>query len=240
MRVITVEAPCNKQQTDRLVRFCRDLDGTEIEVLRPVQPGWEYGPHLAAWAFYQACRESRTEPFLWIEPDCSPLVAGWLDFISSCYERKFNDGWGILLPYPSKTIHDTASGIAVYPRGILGALPELEFFRNSNYGWDWWVEDHLRGLIKRTSLIQHSYGIYNHERLVKRHRFPRDLWGIRPNAVLFHSDKKQELLMLHEKNDEGCHIRDYMLRCNDPSGRYNAVHGIGKSGEGATGNLQAE
>lgn len=64
-------------------------------------------------------------------------------------------------------------------------------FRRS--GWDLWLKSNLEPLIGWTPLIQHSYGIYDEQGKAAPHEFPRDSAMLRPDALIFHRDPKQQL-----------------------------------------------
>lgn len=189
MRACLFRAESQAVKADRLIEFCRRQDGTELEVFSATQPDMD-SITAGTWAFLFVAMRMRKEPFLWMEPDASPLHYGWLSCISAQYPG------GIMSPHLTNK-HDHASGICAYPEGMVDALPPMEFFQGPYHGhaWDLWVEENLQHIITRTKLIQHSYGVYDDDGfVVDRHRFPRDSGIIQDDAVIFHADKHQDLL----------------------------------------------
>jgi len=182
----------------RLVEHCRGLDGTELKVVEITQaeddafkPKY---PRNAFWCvqgygFHLGALAATGKPFLWVEPDSIPLKPDWIKTITAEYNRL---GKAILLPdMTGLSRFDIASGIGVYP-GITHQIVPFQFKRA---GFDKWIVDHMASSIARTRLIQHSYGIYGEDRYdCEPHRFPRDSAIIRPESVLFHRDKFQDLI----------------------------------------------
>ena len=184
----------------RLVAHCWQLDGTQVEVIRMAQEVDDSFlaelPHdmhpeqkfacLQAYALHMASR-CMNEPFFWLEPDSIPLKEGWLGLIDGDYFQKDKP---FLLSSDSNPPHDLVGGIGVYPADCHRYIPD----RFERHGFDLWMQEHLNHAIARTSMIQHSYGIYNRNGIAKPHRFPRDKDMIRAEAVIFHRDKYQGLI----------------------------------------------
>jgi hypothetical protein len=85
---------------------------------------------------------------------------------------------------------DIASGIGVYPENTHQIVP-FPFKRD---GFDKWIVDHIASSIARPRLIQHSYGIYEEIATIANAPVSRDSAIIRPESVLFHRAKFQDLI----------------------------------------------
>lgn len=179
-------------KVDRLVKHCRNLDGTELVVIDDPDtsnPG-RGTPELAQCAInslHLACAAMKGRPFIWLETDSIPVQEGWRAAISAEY-RKI--GKPFLLPDMSSCDkHDIASGIGVYPGESHFILPKSY----QKHGWDYWMEMHLQEVIGRTKLIQHRYGKY-FDGHATPWEFPRDKFILNPEAVIFHKDRNQFLI----------------------------------------------
>jgi hypothetical protein len=195
--------PHQADQVAKLVRHCRDLDGTELKVI-PVDDS-KFTPlyknnELAcrcAWALRTVAMEMKGKPFLWLEPDSYPIKKGWLKALTEEYEQA---GKPFMLPIVRNGAHDLASGIGIYP-GETHFLVPTDF---AMWGWDHFVYNQLTPLIHFTDLIYHRYGTYfpdTHQRRghVQHYmRFPRDKHMIPERAVLVHKDANGTLSIGHE------------------------------------------
>ena len=101
------EAPHQKREVARLVQHCKDLDGTEVTVLR-----WKSEPHgmrypeICNAAFLWSARQMLDAPaFVWLEPDSIPLHPGWLGRIAAEYWKV---GKPFMLTIDQQTPHDLA------------------------------------------------------------------------------------------------------------------------------------
>jgi hypothetical protein len=180
-------APHEKRQAERLVRYIKALDGTDVITMEfPDPPGMRY-PEVANWAFKQCAKEMRGKPFVWIEADSIPLKAGWLKALTEEYHRQ---GKPYLYIKTNNPPFDNCTGIGVQGPDAFEQVPD----NLKQCGFDVWIINHYQEHIGRTDLIQHSYGIYNSSGHATLHEFPRDLSIIRPDAVIFHKDQKQGLI----------------------------------------------
>ena len=180
-------APHEKRQAERLVRYIKELDGTDVITMQFKDPlGMRY-PEVANWAFKQCAKEMRGKAFVWIEADSIPLKAGWLKALTEEYYRQGK-------PYLyTKTLNppfDIFTGIGVQGPDAYDQAPVG--FRMG--GFDEWIVRNYDDQIGRSDLIQHSYGFYDSHGDATLHEFPRDLHIIRPDAVIFHKDQKQGLI----------------------------------------------
>lgn len=173
-------APKQRYLVDRLVRYCKDLDGTEVQVVRDTEPENLGYPDVANWAFRRVC-ESVKGPFCWLEADSIPLKKGWLKKL----EAEWTEG-RILWSSDTNPPHDVCTGIGVYPTDMLMHLPESI----SGVGFDGWLHQNLGHLIDRTPLIEHSYGTYDAEGKCQLHLNPQP----RSKSLIFHKDQYQTLI----------------------------------------------
>jgi hypothetical protein len=189
--------PRQADQVSKLVRYCRDLDGTDLKVV-PVDDS-KFTPlhshnELAcrcAWSLRTVALEMKGKPFMWLEPDSIPLKAGWLKELEAEYHQAKKP---FMLPLVSNGKEDVASGIGIYPAETSFLVP-TDF---KLHGWDAFIYKQLTPLVHFTTLIQHHYGKYEHGRVKYYHAFPRDLKMLRPEAVMFHKDGRQSLIPGHE------------------------------------------
>ena len=189
---VIVRCDAQAVQVDRLVRHCRELDGTELIVIEnPDKSVADKGSfelnQIAANALHLALTQMKGRPFIWLEADSIPLRSGWRAAISAEYKKV---GKPFLLPDMTRCAkEDMASGIGVYPGDSHYLIPK----GFPTHGWDAWVEKHLQPVIGRSRLIQHRYGKYFMGDAVPW-EFPRDKSILDPDAVIFHKDGAQSLI----------------------------------------------
>jgi hypothetical protein len=187
---VIVLAECQREAVERLVTHCKNLDGTKITVLEaPACTTLPY-PKCNDASFHFAAAHFKGRPFFWMEPDSIPLKAGWLQALSDEYYRA---GKEFMLSSDSHPPHDLVGGIGIYGPHTHWIIPK-EFSENA---WDFWMYHHTRPITHWTPLIQHSYGRYFGGK-ANPHRFPRDKSILREDALLFHRDKFQDLLVPEE------------------------------------------
>lgn len=187
--VVLFQAPHEKRAVERLVRFCKELDGTEIRVFTAPEPENMRYPEVANYSFRIVAKEMQGSPFLWLEADCYPKVAGWANRIAEEYER-------IGKPYLYAEMYgsefDRFSGIGVQGPNAYENAPV--FYKDG--GFDQWIVEKYPDLVGRTSLIQHMYGKYSSNGQVTLLRFPQDNDILNPDAVLFHKDQMQDQIRM--------------------------------------------
>ncbi len=181
----------------QLVDHCKKLDGTVLKVLviskeldKTFKPQFPNNPFncLQAFGFHQGAVAAAGKPFAWFEVDSIPFRKGWLRVLSDEYvacKKPF------LLPDMDGLVKfDVASGIGVYPGDTWKIIPQ----HFAHHGFDRWIVDHLPEKIARTRTILHSYGFYDDQGIAQPHRFPRDNFLLRPETMIFHRDKFQDLI----------------------------------------------
>lgn len=187
--VILNIAKHEQRQADKLIRYIKKLDGTEVRTFQfDDPPGMRY-PEVANWAFRKIAKEMQGQAFIWVEADSVPLKAGWAKALSDEYEKQgkeylyaktFNEPW------------DRYSGIGIQGPNAYEHAPE----NFTTGGFDEWIARQYPDLIGRTDLIRHSYGIYDEKGDATLHQFPRDMHIIGNEAVLFHKDQRLDLISI--------------------------------------------
>jgi hypothetical protein len=186
--IVLFRAPQEVMAVDRLSLFCKELDGTNMNVhFNDIEPAGMVYPEVANYCFRQTAYFYRGKPFIWIEADCVPLKAGWAQALTDEYYRQ---GKEYLYPLQFNPPHDVFAGIGVQGPNAYEHAPENE----KRVGFDEVIVRQHPELIGRTELIRHSYGTYDEKGDVTLHEFPRDLDVVGDKAVLFHKDKKQGLM----------------------------------------------
>lgn len=184
-----------KIPVENMVKYCRDFDGTELRVVDVSDVGFT-SPYPAndfpcrqAHALHTVALAIEGRPFIWIEPDSPPVRRGWAAALTEEYYRL---GKPYMLPFlPEDQPFDIASGVGVYSGDTAQTIP----FIFERHGWDYWMLQNLQDKLSRTRLIQHNYGEYDDAGHMKReYRFPQDAGIIRPETVLFHRDKHQDMI----------------------------------------------
>jgi hypothetical protein len=183
-----------RPQIEKLVDYCRRLDGTEIKVIPVSDDGFKVkypnNRHgcLAVHSLHTVAKVMDGEPFIWLEPDATPLKPGWAAALSDEYELGKKP---FMLSADSNPPHDLVGGIGVYDPPLTLLMPDT-YARGA---WDLWMLQNMREHIHFTPLIQHSYARYpKYKGTLEFHRFPRDREILRSDAVIFHADKFQELM----------------------------------------------
>jgi len=187
--VVLFQAPHERRAVERLVRFCRELDGTEVRVFTAPEPENMRYPEVANWSFRYVAEQMKGQAFIWIEADSPPLVAGWAQKITDEYHRV---GKEYLYPAQMNPPFDNFTGIGVQGPNAFEHAP-VGF---TTGGFDEWIVTHFPDQVGRTDLIRHSYGSYDANGDATLHEFPRDMAVIGDKAVLFHKDQKQTLMPL--------------------------------------------
>jgi hypothetical protein len=175
------------RQADKLIRYIKKLDGTEVITFQfDDPPGMRY-PEVANWAFRKICEKMKGQAFIWIEADSVPLKAGWAKALCDEYEAV---GKEYLLAKQFNPPFDIFSGIGIQGPNAFDHAPE----NFTTGGFDEYIVRNYPDLIGRTDLIRHSYGIYDHKGDAMLHTFPRDMDIIGDKAVIFHKDQTLSLI----------------------------------------------
>ncbi len=198
MTVIPIIAAPEHQRgaAQRLADHCQRLDGTTVQVIPiPKAADEAYSnthpnapfPCLQAFGLRYCAEKMRGKPFFWLEHDSIPLKQGWLKTLTEEYQRH---GKPYLISSDCNAPNDLVGGIGIYGPDTHWLIPD--YFPSS--GWDLWMVNHLKDLIAKTPLIQHSYGNYNNAGVCTHHLFPAERWMIRDSTLVFHRDRDQGLI----------------------------------------------
>lgn len=162
----------------------------------PFFVGW---PEAANQMFYAACSHAEN-PFLWLEPDCVPLRAGWLTALSDAYAKSGKAIMGAFVKSKSPGLPKVSvAGVAVYPAEPIAVIGN---FLESNKAWDVECAARMVEFGRETKLIQHFWGKKElsptFRRLRSKDNPPNTLLldCISPEAVLFHRCKDGTLIDL--------------------------------------------
>jgi hypothetical protein len=145
---------------------------------------WPLGPNRVfqqvLWFYYH---KKLRGPFLWVEADCVPLTPDWIDAIADEYRRGDKPFMGAMVdPDPPKNKAPRhMTGNAVYPENAYLLAPRL--MEAHHTAWDVHAAPQILRQVHPTDLIQHDWRspeIRDRDDLHSR---------LRPNAVLYHSDK---------------------------------------------------
>lgn len=138
----------------------------------------------AAWFFHL---RPTAGPWLWLEPDCVPLVPGWDDTLEAAYRTAGKPFFGARMKF--QTGDEYLNGVAIYPRDAVGRapalvtramwsqFPEMEIAFDVAGGAEVLRQSHF------TDLIQFDYRSEPDGRIE-----PRE------GTALFHGDRNGELL----------------------------------------------
>lgn len=183
-------------KVEKLVAYCKALDGTECRVL-PISKAMDAEFlatrksnaffQLQAWTLRLEAESMKSQPFIHLEVDSIPIAAGWAQMISDEYARLKKP---YLWAWDQNAPADLCGGIGVYGPDTAREIP-CEIDRG---GWDGWMLDNISGKIARTPLIQHKYGHYDGYHKTRDVQFPRDNQILRRETVLFHRDVNQSLM----------------------------------------------
>lgn len=194
-----ISAPASQtKKVQKMVDYCRQLDGTELIVIPISQEEDDryISAHpintfhsLQGFTLHREAKHANGRPFFHLETDSIPLKPGWLKAISDDYYRQSKP---YMLTADSHPPGDLIGGIGVYGPDTVTEIPNQ--FRC--HSWDLWMLNNLRSKIAFSPLIQHKYAIYDPTGVdkVREISFPRDRNLIRPDAVIFHKDGRQTLM----------------------------------------------
>jgi hypothetical protein len=106
------------------VQMIIDAEGVESDWKLDEQMRDAAGPNSlfrqAAWFFYL---HRNSGPWLWLEPDCVPLVKGWDDTLEMAYKAGGQPFFGARMKF--RTGDEYLSGAAIYPREAVTLAPAL-------------------------------------------------------------------------------------------------------------------
>ena len=154
----------------------------------PVGPqGKDMGINMMALTAAGMVQSEFGWPWLWLEPDAIPLKKGWLLGLAQAYHDQPRRYFGSALMYKGKDgtpDKKFLARVAIYPQDACGDLAPF-----CQGGHPFHVNPTLVERACRTTLLQNG-------------RFNGDVNTLRPDALLFHTDKEQLLIpILREQVD---------------------------------------
>ncbi len=186
---VVLEASKQSYKVNRLVEYCRQLDGTELQVIK-LPPEIDKIPHpVGVEHAVRYAGDIIKGPWLYMEADSIPLKAGFLRNIT---EEYYEMGKLFMLPsLEGCPTHDVAAAIGVWPANLREYLPK-------NFNCPPWFDlqiyvNHKENL-HLTKQILHRYGEYQGHRVLRRYEFPKDKHILTPEAVIFHADPTQSII----------------------------------------------
>jgi len=126
-------------------------------------------------------------PWIWIEPDCVPIVSNWVDALETAYESQCKRFLGSHMKFIG-TENVSLSKVAVYP---VGAYRDIAPYCDGSTLFNKLAAKELVSKSTKTLLIQQMD--YNHE---------TDFGKIRPSSVLLCADKSGELIKSYRAQNQ--------------------------------------
>lgn len=158
-----------------------------------VRKGTQF-PQTAAWQHAALTMERMNRPWLWLEADCVPLKAHWLQALQDEYSRCGK-------PFCGPVVHGPGhlNGTAIYPADTPKWLPRT--MTHTNNAFDVECRDEMGSAAHDSALWQLAWGVTN-GRLdpisgTELPSFPKGsplLHQIRRSAVIYHRDKTGSLI----------------------------------------------
>lgn len=145
---------------------------------------WPQGPNRVfqqvQWFYYH---KKLRGAFFWVEADCIPLTADWLDLVADEYRRCDKPFMGAVVdPNPPKNRAPRhMTGNAVYPDKAYVLAPRI--MEAHHTAWDVHAAPQILPKTHLTKLIQHDWRRPEIQSADELRRI------LQPEAVLFHSDK---------------------------------------------------
>jgi len=144
--------------------------------------------------------ESIGEPFLWVEPDATPLHKGWLDAISAAYQQCGKPFLGSLVTHSlSNRPNPYFEGCGVYPANTWSRIKDKFILEES---WTLWCAEEVVPHAVDSPLFQHFWGVKDLAPTFVAQRKSDSpvnaltLADVRQGAALFHRCKDQSLIRL--------------------------------------------
>jgi hypothetical protein len=165
--------------------------------------GWPKASNAMFQITAQHIQECFKLPWFWMEPDCTPLRASWLDELSVHYTSCPKRYMGTLIRSsqpPMPPVH--LAGCAVYPAN---AFEAMKLFTSGALPWDIANAAYVLPRAMNTQLIHHHYGEMTLPPTFKETKEPGDpvntctLSFLKPEAAVFHRVKDGTLIDLLAK-----------------------------------------
>jgi len=198
--VIVADAatPCDKV-LDLQNEASKSFDSVEIISTAVSVDGWPAGPNTL---FLEAAQfaEKAGVPWLWLEPDCTPLVTGWLDSLEVAYRITGSPYLGSLVFCEKPGMPPVSlAGVAIYPPE---ANCDMGFTISHNKGVAFDISTACVTVkkAKNSPVFQHLWGeakrppTFAYRSITGTEVF--SLQYIRDDAVLFHRCKDSSLIRM--------------------------------------------
>lgn len=161
-------------------------------------PGWIPGSVSLFWSAMHFCSGNT---WLWLEPDCIPLKATWLDDIEAAYEACGKPFMGCLVEHQRQDLPSPyMEGCAVYPPDAAGRMAPLW---DKNKSWVYACAEVVVPNCHHSPLFHFIWGEMNRPPVFADEGIPHtNVFGlnqIKPEAVLFHRNKDGSLIRLMRK-----------------------------------------
>lgn len=159
-----------------------------FETVDKIKIGWKEGGNNSKveqinHLFFSAARQMAMRyrvPYLWLEPDCVPLVQGWEKLISAAYQSQPKRYLGSRMIDSQQ--RSSLSRVSVYPADCIN---DLGRFLEATSGFEIAAGDVIWPCANKTTLLQQMVIQPN-----------TDQSKIRPDAALLHGDKQGILISL--------------------------------------------
>lgn len=195
--------PKEKEQIKSLAQACF-ADVATVSPDRPLRnEKWPRGANLlfqtaAAWVEANIKR-----PFWWNEPDCIPLVPGWLEYLEFEYYQARRPFLGTVVQSndkAAKAFGAMVNGGCLYPANTGSRF--AAFDPDQETPWDMWMSPRILRDTHDSRLVQHFFGQHGlpptfrlrHEKGEPVNVFT--LEQVRRSAVVFHRNKDGTLIEL--------------------------------------------
>jgi hypothetical protein len=202
--LLVADAAVDKSERSEVLALAQrsfSSSGSLPVVARPVgfPPNFMF---LSAARHIMQCHKSA---WLWLEPDCVPLVPGWLDALATEYDSSTKRFMGCLVESTQPGVPKVhLPGCSIYPPDAYPHFEEIESLKREIVAWDMESAASIVPRSANTKLIQHFWGKRNlPPTFVELKRtdlnYPEnalDLTFLKPEAVLFHRNKDGTLLRL--------------------------------------------
>lgn len=171
----------------KLFRDCGFDSWQETVITNDAWKKWSESPNNAFRHISMHVEHTKPQPWLWLEPDCCVVRAGWLDAIAAEYQVALKNRkvfMGCFVPGVEDT-PDHMSGIGVYPGKITSWAGNAK--QAHEIPWDIYAARQIVPLAHFTRLIQHNWRAPEFDSLAA---VRAELW---PEAVIYHKDKTGNL-----------------------------------------------
>ena len=188
-----------KLAVQALAKAVFDSTETMIVVVPEKEQKWPEAPNLMFAAAARQVQEAYKQPWLWFEPDATPLVPNWLDLIALAYEHCPKRFMGSLVPSSGENdlppVH--LAGCAVYDPNAYTGLAQ---FTKGGKAFDIAAASYAVPRASNTPLMQHFWGQPDLAPTFTDASTGPDnalsLSYIKPEAVMFHRCKDGTLIDL--------------------------------------------